>query len=1649
MSTTNKNTIKSAAGSGKSTMGAVYNKTTFKYGFKVLSVKPGDRKPIASASKQLKSNKKYIDSPTRNANLVSKKRDVDIKVARDLKFEFQGIFPDMTGLHNVIKNIGDVDMSKVNSALGVLARIDPNVINNAVSGIGSSADSIGTFFSFLKDRFDIVASKFENKTDLVFYSSCIAIASLSLSTAIDPTKDYSMPLLVACIAAIATAPDTLSTRVMSLVTSVYETAFGVQPQSFSIPVESIAHIMAIALGVATMPSGEKHYFKFLNEFFASFDRKASGIKTIFEFIFNGCVKALNYCLQTFGFDKIYAFNDTGTERSNSFMSRYNDMVKLIDEKKFPPTEENFRTLVSLCDCAQDILSTTSKHKENANICQLISNIYTKLLLKKEQFLASNFNLSGVRVEPVCIVLKGAPGVGKSQTVLFLQAAICAFALKGEELIRAKADPTKFMFNRQAENVYWDGYDTSHIVTVFDDFGQIRDVAGNPDCEYMNLIRAVNEFPAMLHTAAMEKKAHSFFRSEFVIMTTNKTSFRPESIECTDALTRRFHLCYEVHVKDEFATNGQIDPLKLRRDERGMPICDPGVVSFVPYDFKSGSYIGEPIDFYDLVRAVRDRWILHKYRTGQKMGNLDDVMDKVSAEFQMRFSMPRIATHLWLYAKNLNILNSLQRHVAMNDDDVMAMEVEGYESDGDPPIIGHPRFGVFMNEFTQLFMDNKPRFAELLHVEEAALSFVFVERMMLLNDMPDWKRPFVSSPDRFFRTCHARKVEGNFLSWTIMTPELLAMGNALFGSIHRFMNVGFSILKAYCFELGALLAVTTFTTIFTRSWRSKKGKMLQHIGSPFLPEFMQPQSSYATKTPKIHHKQVDFKAIQNAMKAENQSFFVADRNGSQIAKKIIARNLYRIKMFMGESVQPVGFALFVRGTTVMVPQHFVFAAAAFISRDEDFKNYPVTFELAMQGATHESQSYTITFKQFVASAEVDNFDGRDVAMIKLPRSVPMHQDIVEYFLSDKDFARIKDWHIRLVIAHEEQHENMTGVAMPIVEPIHVGGDDFVAERYLTKGFMYAANTTKGDCGSPLFVINSKLPKARLIGIHVAGMPQVSTGFCSAVSREELEIFFTSFPDDIEEFESEEFDTFDMAENQGRFKGLYKAKLPHNSGVKTQIKRSLLYGYMGDVKTAPAILRPVWRTIDGERVCIDPYAKALMKYCHGRFNVDNDVVVRASLCVYEMLRKTSDDFEGQLFSFEEAVAGEEGNAFFGSLSRSTSAGYPYSAMKLGKGKFPFFGTNQDYEFDGKLCLQLREEVENIIHCASQGIRLEHIFTDNMKDERRAIEKIESVSTRLFSGAPLAYTIAFRMYFGKFISWYISNNVKNGSAIGLNVFGYDWNMLANAMLSKANKEERAFGAGDYSGFDGSEKPHIHWSILDLINSFYDDGEENQKIRRVLWYEVVNSKHIRGNGVYCWPSSLPSGHPATTIINNLYNHIAFNVCWILVGNPVFGSGSFYNNVYLCAMGDDNIYAVNNVYRDTFTEPIVSEKMALMGLKYTPESDKNAKFAAGLRKFVDISFLKRKFRWDNFTSRWVAPIELDVICDMPNWTKINPELSLSITTDNVENALMELSLHGKEVYDQYAKIMIPAYRRTRLRNLQYEDYYANVEATHNRLNFL
>jgi hypothetical protein len=254
----------------------------------------------------------------------------------------------------------------------------------------------------------------------------------------------------------------------------------------------------------------------------------------------------------------------------------------------------------------------------------------------------------------------------------------------------------------------------------------------------------------------------------------------------------------------------------------------------------------------------------------------------------------------------------------------------------------------------------------------------------------------------------------------------------------------------------------------------------------------------------------------------------------------------------------------------------------------------------------------------------------------------------------------------------------------------------------------------------------------------------------------------------------------------------------------------------------------------------------------------------------------------------------------------------------------------------------------------------------------------------------------------------HTESGMAPGINPFT-DWSRLATLLHSKGD----AVFDGDFKGFDASCQPSLYAHLLDFINEWYDDGPENARVRTVLWEELVHSRHVGGFGfdqrfIYQWNKSLPSGHPFTTVVNSMYSLTLLVSAYYVNTGDLLG---YWRNVYSVTYGDDNVSNVCDRVLPMFNQRTVAEALdGEFNVVYTP-GDKGKVFRTDM-KLCDVSFLKRRFLFDD--GLWYCPLELKSFLYTIYWCK-NKKLERAIACDVLENALLELSMHPKEVWNEYA----------------------------------
>lgn len=677
-------------------------------------------------------------------------------------------------------------------------------------------------------------------------------------------------------------------------------------------------------------------------------------------------------------------------------------------------------------------------------------------------------------------------------------------------------------------------------------------------------------------------------------------------------------------------------------------------------------------------------------------------------------------------------------------------------------------------------------------------------------------------------------------------------------------------------------------------------------------------------------------------------------------------------------------------------------------------------LHLRHAVNDKLSIALTVRQYLGFKRFC-FEEGDVEFLRF-KDVRAHKVVSKYFLKESELKYVSGLKGQVMECLLSAQGPLKGTVNYTPRPF--SGGKFERElvlpadwgcKVIKRVLRYRdVRTDLGSCGAPVCIWgNDSFTGRTVYGIHVAGSVETGDGYCAFVTAEMIQKAKSALDVITDNFEADfstrkhgvtlqvgEAKPFD---DMGSFLPIGTVDKPVAICPKTSYYVTKHHGELGPSDQLPAALGPVYR--DGELVypmvnAVKPYQSEILLY-------DLPYMKTAMHVATSRFVQLTRDVPRRIFTIEEAILGVPTEKFR-SIPRGTAAGYPYVNV-LRDGKKSFFGDGDVYDLTTPECVDLFSRVEYIVQSAKDNVRLSHVFVDFNKDELRSAAKVQQVATRLISSSPVDYTVAWRMYFGAITAAAMRINVDTGMAPGICSYT-DWWRVATHLRQKGDK---VFD-GDFKAFDSSEQSVVHSLILDFVNSWYDDGPENARIRTVLWEDLAHSRHIGGRGtdqryVYQWNKSLPSGHPFTTIVNSIYSLFLLVCAYIECTGDLTG---FWNHVHPLTYGDDNNTNVSDevaeVYNQATVAVVLKEKF---GITYTP-GNKGVDFVETMT-LEETTFLKRGFT-KGIDGAWSCPLALDSFLYTVYWCK-NRRLEAKITHDVLECALEELSLHSPPVWNEYA----------------------------------
>nr|ULF99847.1 MAG: hypothetical protein 1 [Cripavirus sp.] len=770
----------------------------------------------------------------------------------------------------------------------------------------------------------------------------------------------------------------------------------------------------------------------------------------------------------------------------------------------------------------------------------------------------------------------------------------------------------------------------------------------------------------------------------------------------------------------------------------------------------------------------------------------------------------------------------------------------------------------------------------------------------------------------------------------------------------------------------------------------------------------------------------------------------------IVRDVVYKNLFKFivnKYDRNGECYPVtyGQIFMLGGRLGLIPKHFLCS----MRMDKEL-GYDQKFYLQNTYSTITSE---FPVDVILSTENHVEHDARDLAIIQLPINAGCFTQAYKHIIESQDLFRV-GYNPAILARYNAAtandvkkgclHYRETFFLSSVTPEENLIETNMRDEIIMNRGaYLYHAVTIPGDCGSILVACNTGITK-KIVGMHIAGLTGVTEGISVSITQEMIAKMMSHFspsaqyghavvPYNVKE---------DVLRDNGVFQ-LYGTKpgVRIQGGVKTNLARSPAFGELCVSPNKPGFLRPV--TIDGLR--IDPMKLQRSKYGHIRPYVDQSRVQT----IYESMRvfyhreyNNTPEWYKQPLTREESLIGIDADPFINALNRQTAPGFPYTFQKDGYvGKQKWFGNDTDYDLERPQCKALMDDVDQLLLSIVNNERPEVIWIDTLKDAKIPIAKVNVGKTRLFTACPMHYGIAFRQYFLPFIAHAMRNRIDNSLAVGINPTSVEWTKLATRLQRKGSDVI----AGDYSNFDGTLPVQYVEIAVKIMCDWLCNNWENivkadrnvvagQTLSKSEFYEflyklgmecfnhlhIANHDGVNGALIYFVRNGIPSGCPATAILNSIVNHCVLADTWLSIMESTPGyeqlavMSAFFEHTSSIFYGDDFIMNIRHSIIDLYNQETIT-KFLKINLDMDMTDEAKTGDIVRSRELADVSFLKRKFRFEKTTQLWVSPMDINVILDAPNWVRLGNESPLNICVSTlVSYCIPELALHELDVDSKY-----------------------------------
>jgi hypothetical protein len=555
---------------------------------------------------------------------------------------------------------------------------------------------------------------------------------------------------------------------------------------------------------------------------------------------------------------------------------------------------------------------------------------------------------------------------------------------------------------------------------------------------------------------------------------------------------------------------------------------------------------------------------------------------------------------------------------------------------------------------------------------------------------------------------------------------------------------------------------------------------------------------------------------------------------------------------------------------------------------------------------------------------------------------------------------------------------------------------------------------GMCGLPYFLKDKTSGSMRFVGIHIAGSASKSVGATISVPqlicKETIDKLLKQLAGETP------IKILDLMENSA-YEGKYAGSVCVSGRFANSISRnSRLVTTEGFYVDNELPYELTTGTPDFSNEALDKGIQSGM---------GPDVYEYPSLLrqkVIEEMVQYYNNFESTysgtrpILSIDEGINGVvEGDGrmpFFSRMDPSTSLGFLLRDESVGKTRY--------IKYDGLNCEVdpfIYEIVNDRLAKARKNMASPVVWIDSMKDERRPIEKVKEKKTRIFSTGMFDHNICVRMYFGAFLIHVSENHMDKNVSVGINLDNKRNSTTFYTLLERFGSH---WIAGDYSAYDKTLPYAACMAAIEVINKWYNDSDEDKRVRRVLAAGLFSGFRLAGSNLYRADHGMPSGTPLTAVGNSVINSFLMR-CVFALANHIHGTGDlllYDQHVIERYYGDDNLLRVTAKAGQFFNLATISMYMKVsFGMTYT-NADKS-EITEYFTPEERVTYLKRRFERRGPDVFAVMPLE--GLRQMVLWSKHD-------VTDHEFHGVLRcfcyfMSRWKKEVYDEeinYLKTKLP-----------------------------